>query len=117
MNEFCLELLPSPKEKNYHQECSVRRIPRFSLLFLTQSSFFFFFLGREMCHHIKRHLWPFKYLKRTQNLKCFFDAVSMLTVDDKQLASLRNIYKLPPKRKPEMAAVIIANSYAPVSKY
>lgn len=111
MNELSLELLPSPKEKNYHQESSVRRILRFSLLFLTQSFFFpSFFLGREMCHHIKRHLWPFKCLKRTQNLKCFFDAVSMLTVDDRPLAALRNIYKLPPKHMPEMAAVIIVNS-------
>ena len=89
---------------------SVQRYQDFFIIF-NWAFCFLLFSGREMCHHIKRHLWPFKCLRRTQNLECFSDAVSIFTVDDdKPLASLRNIYRIPPKCMLEMAAVTTANS-------
>jgi hypothetical protein len=63
----------------------MQRIQRFSLFFYI--AVFFFFLGREVCQHTKRHLWPLKYLKRTKKLLHFFDAVSLPVGDDRQLAT------------------------------
>ena len=63
----------------------VQRLLRLPFLFLTQ----FFSPGRE-CAAISRDIYGFSSFKSSSKCKYFFNAVSVLTVDDRQLTSRRN---------------------------